>query len=88
MGIKLTARQAEALASAAAAWDRSVTSTTDMRVLGPLIRRGLLTAKAEDIHYYSPRKGYWVSRTHIVDIKITGKGMAAIKDLQERGMRP
>ena len=76
----LTTRMIEALEFAAHAWDRSL-SNVDGRTLRGLIRRGLVDVTMGPFSYYSRRKGRWVTRQVITDVKINDKGRAALLDL-------
>ncbi|MFI7278484.1 hypothetical protein [Streptomyces sp. NPDC049879] len=76
----LTDRMAAALAHGAQSWDRSVGGApgVDMRSIRGLIRRGLVDVTTGPHSYYSPRKGWWVTRTVITDVKINDAGRAAL----------
>jgi hypothetical protein len=79
MSIKgLTSRQHAALSTAATRWDRSL-SEIDMRVVGPLIDRGLVDVMRSEVSYYSRRKGWWVTRRVITDVKINESGTRILK---------
>lgn len=77
-----TARQIEAMRQAAASWDRSF-HAPDMRVLRPLVARGFAEVTVSTESYYSPRKGYWVSRDVITDVKITPRGIQALREIRK-----
>jgi hypothetical protein len=71
--ITLNSRQEAALRSAVGKWDGSL-SGSDMRTYGALYRRGLVSFITSPYSYYSNRKGWWVTRTTVSDVKITDKG--------------
>jgi hypothetical protein len=75
--MELTIKMIDALASATHAWDRSL-SNVDGRTLRGLIRRGLLDVTLGPVSYYSQRKGWWVTRQVITDVKINDKGRMAL----------
>lgn len=73
----LTDRQRAALETASTRWDRSLVDV-DMRVVRPLIARGLVDVTVGKDSYYSRRKGWWVTRTIITDVKINQQGREAL----------
>jgi hypothetical protein len=75
--VRLTAKMVTALAAGASAWDRSL-SGVDGRTLRGLITRGLVDVTMGTHSYYSQRKGWWVTRSVITDVKINSKGRAAL----------
>lgn len=75
---RLTPTMRTKLTEAAARWDRSLWDTRKSTILA-LEARGLVDVKRGETHsYYSPKKGYWVTKHGITDVKINAAGLAAI----------
>lgn len=75
---RLTPTMRTKLTEAADRWDRSLWATHKSTILA-LEARGLVDVKRGETHsYYSPRKGYWVTKHGITDVKINAAGRTAI----------
>ena len=75
--MKLTALMIRMLQSGADAPDRSLRDV-DGRALSGLIRRGLVEVTRGERSYFSRRKGWWVTRKVVTDVKINDAGRAAL----------
>ncbi|MCP3017321.1 hypothetical protein NGM33_28720 [Nocardiopsis dassonvillei] len=75
---RLTPTMRTKLTEAAARWDRSLWNTNRRTVLA-LEALGLVDVKrGVTTSYFSPKKGYWVTKHGITDVKINAAGRAAI----------
>jgi len=74
----MTSKMRDLLATGVGKWDRSI-EFDDMRIARGLIVRGLVDVYTSPVSYYSRRKGWWVTRTVISDLKINDKGLEALK---------
>jgi hypothetical protein len=74
----MTPKMRDLLATGVDKWDRSI-DCGDMRIARGLITRGLVDVYTSEISYYHHRKGWWVTRTVISDLKINDKGFLALK---------
>lgn len=77
--MKLTDLMIRMLQSGADAPDRSLRDV-DGRALSGLIRRGLVEVTRGEHSYRSRRKGWWVTRTVVTDVKINDAGRAALAE--------